>query len=355
MTGRAIRALARVARSVTLALMKAWQIESFGPGGLFLRDREEPAPRAGQARVRMRAWSLNYRDVLIVNGAYDPRMRLPVIPLSDGVGVVEAVGEGVTRVAVGDRVSAAFAPKWIAGAPHKDALRSALGSPGDGVAAEVIAIDAEGLVSVPAYLSDEEAATLPCAAVTAWNALYEAGDLRPGQTVLVEGTGGVSMFALQLARLGGARVIATSSHEDKRARAIALGAFAAIDYVADRAWGKTARDLAGGGVDHVVEVGGAGTIEQALIAVKPGGTISVIGVLDGAVGPIALTRVLMNAVRLQGIIVGPREAFERMNVALEAHELRPVVDRVLGFDELPAAIETMKSGKHFGKIVLKHS
>jgi NADPH:quinone reductase-like Zn-dependent oxidoreductase len=332
----------------------AWELrDGFGVERLARRSRELRDPGPGEARVELRAWSLNYRDLLVVTGQYNPKQRLPLVPLSDAVGIVDAIGAGVTRVKVGDRVSPAFAQRWIAGPADRAKLGSTLGSPNDGTAARHVVLDAEGLVHVPAYLTDEEAATLPCAAVTAWSALYEHGALAPGQTVLVQGTGGVSIFALQLARLGGARVIVTSSSEAKLQLAKELGAWATIHYASERNWGRAARELSGGGVDHVIEVGGAGTMEESLAAVRPGGTISVIGVLAGAAGPIALTRVLMNVVRLQGILVGPREAFERMLRAIEAAQLRPVIDAGrFSFEELPAALEHMKSGAHFGKIAL---
>lgn len=335
------------------AHMKAGEIgERFGLEGLRLSERELPLPGPGQVRMRPRAWSLNYRDVLVVAGLYNPRQPLPLVPLSDAAGIVDAVGEGVTRVKAGDRVMPIFAQRWIAGAPDKPKLGSALGSPLDGTAREALVLDAEGVVKIPAYLSDAEAATLPCAAVTAWSALFEHGAIAPGQAVLVQGSGGVSMFALLFARLAGARVIATSSRDDKLERLRALGAWQTINYRADAAWGKTARSLSGG-VDHVVEVGGAGTLEQSLAAVRPGGTISLIGVLEGAAGPVPLTKVLMNAIRLQGVIVGSRESFERMLRAMESAELHPVIDRAFPFDDLPAALAHMKSGAHFGKIVLE--
>lgn len=337
--------------------MRSWQVKGeFGLTSAKLVESAVPEPGPGQVRVDLHAWSLNYRDWMVVTGAYNPRIALPFVPLSDGVGVVSAIGEGVDRWAVGDRVAATFAPGWVAGPPHKSKLASALGGGGAGMAAEQVVLDERAWVKVPDHLTDEEAATLPCAAVTAWNALFELGDVGPGQTVLTLGTGGVSIFALQLAQLAGARVIITSSSDQKLERARALGAWQTIHYGRDRGWGRTARDLAGGeGVDHVVEVGGAGTIEQSLTAVRPGGTVSVIGVLEGGGGPLPLTRVLMNAIRMQGVLVGSRLAFENLCRALEAHETRPVVDRVFKFDELPAALEHLKSGAHFGKVVLTRS
>lgn len=333
--------------------MKVWQVEDeLGVENLKLVEREAPEPGPGQVRVTLSAWSLNYRDWMVVAGQYDPRIALPFVPLSDGVGTVDAVGPGVRRLSEGDRVAATFAPGWIAGPPDKAKLASALGGGGPGMAAEQVVLDAEAWVKVPAHLSDAEAATLPCAGVTAWSALREQGAVGPGQTVLVLGTGGVSIFALQLAQLAGARVIATSSSEAKLERVRALGAWRTLNYVEDERWGRTARKLTAEGVDHVVEVGGAGTMEQSLAAVRPGGTISVIGVLEGGGGPLSLTRVLMNAIRMQGIMVGPRVAFENLCRALEVHETRPVVDRTFGFDELPAALAHLKSGAHFGKIAL---
>lgn len=329
--------------------MQAWEIRQFG--GVVSGEREEREPGPRQARVRLSAWSLNYRDVLVVDGKYNPRQKLPLVPLSDACGVVDAIGPGVDRVKVGDRVMPAFAPGWIAGAPDASKLRSALGSPNDGTAQRSMVLDADALVHAPAHLSDREAASLPCAAVTAWTALFEHAPFVSGQSVLVQGTGGVSIFALQIAAAAGARVIVTSKSEAKLERARSLGAWKTICYAAEPEWGKAARAMTDG-VDHVIEVGGAGTMEQSLIAVRPGGTVSVIGVLAGAAGPIALTRVLMNVVRLQGIMVGPREAFERMNRALERWQLRPVIDREFPFDDLPGALAHMKSGAHFGKIVL---
>lgn len=335
--------------------MKVWTIDGgFGLDKLSVTERDAPGPGPTEARVRMTAWSLNYRDLMVVDGRYNPRQPLPLVPLSDGVGVVEAVGERVTRVKVGDRVAGAFAQRWLDGPVTPEALKSSLGSPGDGVAMEQRVFDEQGLVHVPAHLSDAQAATLPCAGVTAWSALFEEGSVQPGQTVLVQGTGGVSSFALQLAAQAGARVIVTSSSEEKLARARELGAWQTIRYDEDPKWGKTARKLSEGGVDHVVEVGGAGTIAQSLVAVRPGGTISVIGVLDGVTGDMPLVRVLMSQVRMQGVFVGSRGNFERLNAALSAGGLEPALDdERFSFEELPGALAHMRAGAHFGKIVLE--
>ncbi|MBX3275402.1 MAG: NAD(P)-dependent alcohol dehydrogenase [Sandaracinaceae bacterium] len=333
---------------------EAWRIEGgFGPDKLARGPHDPGEPGPGEARVRFTAWSLNYRDALIVAGLYNPKQKLPLVPLSDAAGVVDAVGPGVTRVAVGDRVCPAFAPAWIDGRPSAEDMRSALGSPGDGVAMRARCLPASGLVRVPAHLSDREAASLPCAATTAWNALFELGAIKPGETVLVQGTGGVSSFALQFAVMAGARVIVTSGSPEKAARARALGAFETIDYRKEPRWGERARELTGEGVEHVIEVGGAGTIDQSLRAVRAGGTVSVIGVLAGPAGPVPLTRILMTGVRLQGVFVGSRAMFERMNRAIEAAALRPVIDeRAFGFEELPAALARMQAGAHQGKITL---
>lgn len=332
--------------------MRAWEIGAgFGLDQLRLVERPDPAPGPFEARVALRAASLNYRDVLIAKGLYDPKQRLPLVPLSDGVGEVTAVGPGVTRVAVGDRVAGAFAQAWVAGAPTPARLRSTLGAPLDGMLREAGIFSAEGLVHVPEHLSDAEAATLPCGAVTAWNALVTHGGVKAGEVVLVQGSGGVSVFALLIAKMLGARVVATSSSEAKRERLRELGAEVVLDYRADPQWGRSIKKLTGG-VDHVVEVGGAGTLEQSLRAVRPGATISLIGVLAGGRGEVNLLPVLMNQVRVQGIMVGHRESFEAMNRAFAAAELRPIVDRIFPFEEAPAAFAHLNAGAHFGKVVV---
>ena len=333
--------------------MKAWEIPEFGLENLKLVDRPDPEPGPGQVLLRMRARSLNFRDLLMVRGKYNPKMPLPVVPLSDGVGEVVAVGDGVERAKVGDRVSPIFAQRWIAGTPTKTELRSTLGGPLDGTLRELMVCSEEAIVPVPEHLSDEEGATLPCAALTAWSALVEQGGVAPGDTVLVQGTGGVSIFALQLATMLGARVIATSSSDDKLERAKELGASELINYKSTPEWGKAARALTDGrGVDHVVEVGGAGTLEQSIRATKPGGTISLIGVLAGGAAPVNLTPVLMQNIRIQGVLVGHRQGFENMNRAIAHHQLRPVVDRVFPFAEAREAMEHLASQKHLGKVCI---
>lgn len=334
--------------------MKAWEIDRFGLAELRLIDRPDPVPGPGQALVRFRAMSLNYRDVLMVEGKYNPRQKLPLVPCSDGAGVIEAIGPGVSRFAVGDRVLPNFAQGWLAGRETRDKMKTTLGGPLDGTLRELGVFSEEGLVATPEHLTDEEAASLPCAAVTAWNALAGKGSVRAGDTVVTLGTGGVSIFVLQLARLFGARVIITSSSNEKLARAKELGAWHGVNYLERPAWADAVLEVTGGaGADHVVELGGAGTLGQSLKAVRPGGEISIIGVLAGAVTELNVTTVLMRGLRLQGVLVGSREHFEDLNRALSHHRLRPVLDRTFPFADAPAAFRYLSSGRHFGKVVLK--
>ena len=334
--------------------MKVVELRAWGLENLVLAERPEPQPAARQVVVRVRAASLNYRDLLLVRGTYNPKQKLPIVPCSDGAGVVVAVGDGVTRVRPGDRVCPTFHQAWLAGEPSRERLRASLGGPLDGTLAELMLLDEEGLVAVPESLSDEQAATLPCAAVTAWNALVTEGGVVAGDTVLVQGTGGVSIFALQLGVLLGARVVVTSSSDAKLARAKELGAWEGINYKEVPAWGVRARELTGGrGVDHVVEVGGAGTFEQSLQALRPGGTLSLIGVLAGAALELRLPAIQMRMLRVQGLLVGHRDSFEAMNRAIAHHGLRPVVDQVFPLAEARAAFEHLASGAHFGKVVVR--
>ncbi|HWO00252.1 MAG TPA: NAD(P)-dependent alcohol dehydrogenase [Blastocatellia bacterium] len=335
--------------------MKAFEIQNkFGLESLTLVERPTPVATPFQAVVKVRAVSLNYRDLLTVEGKYNPRLALPLIPVSDGAGEVVEIGEGVTRVKVGDRVAANFAQKWFGGEPARAKLGASLGGPLDGMLAEYRALNEEGLVHIPAHLSDEEAATLPCAGVTAWNSLMKMGGLTAGETVLVQGTGGVSIFALQFAKLAGAQVIVTSSSDEKLARAKKLGADFGINYKTNPDWDKRAKELTGGlGVDHVIEVGGAGTFGKSLRAIKIGGHISLIGNLSGNSTEVNLVQILMQNVRIQGVLVGSRDCFEAMNRSITLHKLHPVVDRVFAFEEAPKAFEHMATGSHFGKICIK--
>jgi NADPH:quinone reductase-like Zn-dependent oxidoreductase len=328
---------------------------AFGLENLKIVERDRPAPGPGQVLLRMRAMSLNYRDLLTIRGAYNPRQPLPLVPCSDGVGVVEAVGAGVTRAAVGDRVCPIFCQAWLDGEPTVEGLRSTLGGPLDGTLAEHVVVGEQGLVHPPAYLTDEECATLPCAAVTAWTALFVEGCLEPGDTVLTLGTGGVSVFALQLAKAAGARVLITSSSDEKLARTRALGADGTVNYRDVPQWGKAVRDLTPGGrgVDHVIEVGGAGTLEQSLKAAAVAARIAVIGVLSGVKTSIAVTPILMGYLRLQGILVGHRASFVALCDFVARHQLHPVIGDVLPFERARDGFELMARGGHFGKICLR--
>ena len=335
--------------------MRAIEIQNkFGLESLTPVERPDPTAGPFQALLKLRAASLNYRDLLTVEGKYNPKLPLPLIPLSDGVGEVVAIGNGVTRVKVGDRVAANFSQKWLGGEPARAKLGASLGGPLDGMLSEFRALHEDGLVHVPAHLTDEEAATLPCAAVTAWNSLINLGGLKAGETVLVQGTGGVSIFALQFAKLSGARVIITSRSDDKLERAKSLGADFGINYSTTPDWDKRAREITGGlGVDHIIEVGGAGTFPRSLRSIRIGGYIGLIGNLGGNATEVNLVQILMQNLRIQGVLVGSRDTFEAMNRAISLHQLHPVIDRVFSFDEARHAFEYMASGSHFGKICIK--
>jgi NADPH:quinone reductase-like Zn-dependent oxidoreductase len=335
--------------------MKVWEIQSKqGLDALTLTERKQPQPKAGEVLIKMLAASLNYRDLLIVKGAYNSKQQLPLVPLSDGVGEVVQVGEGVTRVKIGDRVASAFFSKWVAGTFSEQKSKSALGGAIDGVLAEYVILDEDGVVHLPKHLSNEEAATLPCAAVTAWHALISEGKLKAGETILVQGTGGVSVFAVQFAKLVGARVIAISSSDQKLASVRQLGVDEGINYQTTPDWDKQVWQLTNGvGVDQVVEVGGAGTLNKSLRAVRVGGRISLIGVLTGTSGEINTVSILQKNICVQGIYVGSREMFEDMNRAIELHKMKPIVDKVFDFTEAREALAYMESATHFGKICIK--
>ena len=327
--------------------------DEFGIENLHVTTRPDTDPGPGEVRVRLRAASLNARDLMTVLGLYNPRQPLPLIPCSDGAGVVEAVGAGVEAFEVGDRVIAHFFRDWIAGEPSKAQIRTSLGGPLDGTLREVMVAPAHAFVRTPASLSNAEAATLPCAALTAWSALITQGNLQAGDTVLTLGTGGVSVFAIQIAQMVGARVIATSGSDAKiemlRQR---FGLTDVINYREEPQWGRAVRALTGEGVDHVVEVGGAGTLANSLKAVRRGGTISLIGVLAGVAEPLNLIPILMRNIRIQGVVVGYRQQLESLCRAIEVNGLSPVIDSTFALDDAADAFRHLASQAHFGKVVL---
>jgi NADPH:quinone reductase-like Zn-dependent oxidoreductase len=335
--------------------MQAYQVQTDGGIGAVRRvELPEPAAGPGEVLVSMRAASLNYRDLGITRGGYARNDRRPVIPLSDGAGEVVAVGEGVTSFQVGDRVVGCFFADWPAGDVTEAQMHSARGGGIDGVLAERVVFRHDSLLPVPPHLSFEEAATLPCAALTAWQALVTLGSLKAGDTVLTLGTGGVSIFALQFARLHGARVIISSSSDEKLNRARQLGADETINYRTHTDWHEEVRRLTGGrGVDNVIEVGGPGTLQKSLACARVSGRISLIGVLAGTDGTVNPLPALFNRVTIQGIYVGSRAMFEDMNRAITANQFRPVIDRTFGFDEAQDAYRYLKSGSHFGKVVVR--
>jgi len=321
---------------------------------LQLLDRADPAPGPGQVLVNVRATSLNRRDQAIANGTYfGRRVTTDTIPLSDCAGEIVAVGPGVTAVAPGDRVAATFFQTPPNGPPF--APKAALASPLDGVLAEQIVLHEDGVVPLPAALSFEEGACLPCAAVTAWNALMAAGrPVEPGQTVLVLGSGGVSVFALQFAVAAGARVIATSSSDAKLERLKALGASATVNYVRTPAWHKEVLALTRGrGADCVVEVVGAGTLERSFDAVAEAGKVCLIGVLEGRRAEISPYALMWKQATLHGIRVGTRELFEQMNRAIDTCQIHPVIEHVFPFADALAAYRLQASGNFIGKIVIR--
>ena len=336
--------------------MRAYQLPKGGAGidALVKVERPDPKPAYRQVMVKVKACSLNFRDLGIVRGTYRMPVRENLIPLSDGAGEVIEVGPGVTRVKVGDHVAGCFFQRWLGGEAPADVHASALGGGIDGMLAEHAVLEEDGVVKIPAHLSLEEGATLPCAGVTVWNAMTEHAKLIAGQTMLLQGTGGVSIFGLQLARMMGIQVIITSSSDDKLARAKALGANHGINYKTTPDWEKAALGLTGGrGVDHVVEVGGAATLARSFGAIRVGGKITMIGGLSGPATEINPGLIFARRANVQGISVGSMQMFEAMSRAIAASGIKPVIDKVFPFDEAQAAYRHMASGAHFGKIVIR--
>ncbi|MBB4381953.1 NAD(P)-dependent alcohol dehydrogenase [Bradyrhizobium sp. SBR1B] len=334
--------------------MKCYELQGpDGAEGLKLVDRPVPEPATGQVLVRIKAATLNYRDLLTVKGGYGSRQKFPLIPLSDGAGVVEAVGAGVRSFAAGDRVVGSFFENWRDGEPDETKMQAALGGSVDGVLAEYRLFPEHALVRTPEHLDDAQAASLPCAGLTAWSAVLKLGGVLPGRTVLTQGTGGVSLFALQFAKMCGARVIATSSSDTKIVRLKTLGADATINYRTTPDWGKKAREIAGNGVDLVVEVGGVGTLNESIRATRIGGTIAFIGVLAGP--PPANSRLplmVMQQQRLQGVTVGSIEDLQAMCDAISLNRLEPIVDRTFSFHDAREAFAYVATGAHFGKVAI---
>ncbi|MGA9778169.1 MAG: zinc-dependent alcohol dehydrogenase family protein [Limisphaerales bacterium] len=333
--------------------MKACQLTAMtGPEALRLVELPEPKPARGQVLVRVRSTSLNYRDLLVSDGRHG-KVALPLIPLSDGAGEIAAVGEGVMHWKTGDRVAGTFFQSWQSGPFRREMANTALGGALNGMLAGYVALSADGVVAIPPHLSFEEAATLPCAALTAWQALVTRGNVSADETVLLLGTGGVSIFALQFAKMHGARVIITSSSDEKLARAKSLGADETINYRITPDWEEEVFRLTDkAGVDQVVEVGGTGTFVKSLRSVSPGGQVHLVGGVSGFTADVPLTEIIRKLVIVRGIYVGSRAMFEAMTRAITLHQTKPAVDRVFEFAAAPAAYQYQQSGKHFGKVVI---
>lgn len=332
--------------------------DSWGLENLVMVDVADREPGPGEVRLAMRAAALNFRDYMAVRGRYNPRYPIPLIPGSDGVGTITEIGAGVRQWKPGQRVSPIISQIWQSGPPDRDTLKHTLGGPLPGTLQQAMIVPEDALVAVPDHLSDAEAAALQCAGLTAWNALVTYGQLRAGQSVLIQGTSAVSLFALQFARMLGARTILTSGDEEKLERCRKLGASDTINYKEQPEWQRVVRDLTDGrGADHIIEIGGAGTLERSLQAARPGGSISLIGVMGpgGSLDASILLPAIMRNLRLQGIFVGSRQDYQAMNRAIAANQLRPIIDRSFAFEEAPEAIRQQGEGERFGKLVVEIS
>lgn len=348
---------ATAASAATPTTQKQYRLVKEDGPGLTLRLVDAPVRRPGarEVLVRVHASALNRRDIMVARGQYPIGNRESLVPLSDGAGEVVEVGPGVTRFKVGDRVAAIFFQGWIDGRMPPTAAATALGGELDGMLTQYVTLSEDGLVHIPAHLSYEEAATLPCAGVTAWNGLFTRGRLQAGDYVLLQGTGGVSILGLQFAVAAGARPIITSSSDAKLERARTLGAVGTLNYRTTPQWGARVRELTGGpGVHHVLEVGGKDSLPQSLEAIAHGGHVALIGGLGGFAGAIPAGTLMRANVTVSGLYVGSRADFEAMNAFIERHRVKPVVDRVFEFSDAPAAFEYMDSGSHFGKVVIRH-
>ena len=334
--------------------MRSYQFDAFGLEHLKAVDAADPTPGAGQVVLDVKAMSLNFRDLLVVKGLYNPKQKLPAVPLSDGAGVVSAVGEGVQDVSVGDRVTSHFISAWIDGPYRGEYGPTTLGTPGPGLAAQRVALPAHAVLPMPAGYDFAQAATLPIAALTAWSALVTEGNIKAGQTVLTLGTGGVSIFTLQLAKAMGAKVAITSSSDEKLERVRDMGADHTINYLTTPDWAAAVVKATGGtGADLTVESGGAGTLEQSMRATRAGGIIAFFGALTGLSAKVNLAPLLMRRLRLAGIYVDSRASFAKLNRFIEQHAIEPIIDRRFAFDELPQAFKHMEAGAHLGKIVIE--
>ena len=334
--------------------MKAYELQGYGLDNLRLVERPVPVPGPGEALIRMRAATLNPRDLGVIDGFYFPDLKFPVIPVSDGVGEIVELGPGAQRFRVGDRVAGTFAQGWINGDPPIGWHNRSLGAPLDGVLAEYVVLPESGIVRVPPHLTDAEAAALPIAGLTAWQAIAEVGRVRAGDAVVVQGTGGVSVFALQFAKLHGARVFVVSGSAEKLGRALQLGADAGVLYTEEPDWDRNVIEWTDGrGADLVVDIGGAATLNRSVAAIRPGGAVCLIGIMSGSAAEgLQLVPTFLKRARLQGINVGSREMFEAMNRAIAANGLRPVIDSVYSFDQAIAAFAKLGEGRHFGKIAI---